>query len=519
MAELTLPEQTLNHTIKSQIDLMRLSVNTQKEVVKLLDEMNKEIVGEIAKIDPAKPKLSKWRKNRLLKLQKQSKEIIGSTYKEIDNTVNKDLFDMSGYIANDSVGVLNTAIGTDIFDVTYTSNQLHTIVNNSLIDGETIGDWWKDQSLTFQKNLNRTMVDVTNQIAIGVLKGDSIGELTKRVKGTPNITGLVGKSKNAAKTLVRTGYMQVASDIRMKTYEDFSDVLRGYQYVATLDNRTTAYCRAADGHIYDMNFKPVGHSFPLIIPPAHFNCFIDPQVPIYTSKGNKPIGKIKVGDLVLTHKGRFRKVTELLFNKSYEKPNMVKIWFEDNFLDLTDNHPILINEYWENAKNIKVGDKISIIENMKGGKCNFIESEVIKINHWTETVNRTLYNFSVEEDESYIAKGVVVHNCRSTMIPLTKTWSELSGPNSPLTKKQIKQIDEDTTTGERMSMGGRLSKTVNYNQWLKDQPLSVQQDVLGIKKQELWKKNKLTMPDLVNQDGRPLTIKQLETKYGKINGK
>ena len=33
------------------------------------------------------------------------------------------------------------------------------------------------------------------------------------------------------------------------------------------------------------------------------------------------------------------------------------------------------------------------------------------------TPSKVLYNFSVEEDESYIANNVVVHNCRCRSIP------------------------------------------------------------------------------------------------------
>ena len=32
----------------------------------------------------------------------------------------------------------------------------------------------------------------------------------------------------------------------------------------------------------------------------------------------------------------------------------------------------------------------------------------------------TLWNIAVENDESYIANNIVVHNCRSTLIPITK---------------------------------------------------------------------------------------------------
>jgi hypothetical protein len=34
--------------------------------------------------------------------------------------------------------------------------------------------------------------------------------------------------------------------------------------------------------------------------------------------------------------------------------------------------------------------------------------------------NETLWNLAVEDDESYIANGVIVHNCRSILIPITR---------------------------------------------------------------------------------------------------
>lgn len=33
--------------------------------------------------------------------------------------------------------------------------------------------------------------------------------------------------------------------------------------------------------------------------------------------------------------------------------------------------------------------------------------------------NEKLYNLAVLDDESYVANGVVVHNCRSTLVPIT----------------------------------------------------------------------------------------------------
>lgn len=34
--------------------------------------------------------------------------------------------------------------------------------------------------------------------------------------------------------------------------------------------------------------------------------------------------------------------------------------------------------------------------------------------------SETLWNLAVEDDESYIANDIVVHNCRSVLVPITK---------------------------------------------------------------------------------------------------
>ena len=33
--------------------------------------------------------------------------------------------------------------------------------------------------------------------------------------------------------------------------------------------------------------------------------------------------------------------------------------------------------------------------------------------------NRPVYNLAVQDDESYLAENVVVHNCRSILVPVT----------------------------------------------------------------------------------------------------
>jgi hypothetical protein len=52
------------------------------------------------------------------------------------------------------------------------------------------------------------------------------------------------------------------------------------------------------------------------------------------------------------------------------------------------------------------------------GGARFISTPVIEIEHLKDFTGERLYNFSVEEDESYVAKGVVSHNCECTILPV-----------------------------------------------------------------------------------------------------
>jgi SPP1 gp7 family putative phage head morphogenesis protein len=94
-------------------------------------------------------------------------------------------------------------------------------------------------------------------------------------------------------------------------------------------------------------------------------------------------------------------------------------------------------------------------------------------------------------------------NCRSTTVPI---------------------IDPDilppSTTAKRASADGPVPINTSYGQWLKDQPLKTQQDVLGPGKVPYF--NRLVdkygardaMAKLVRDDGSELTLDQLRKRYG-----
>jgi formate hydrogenlyase subunit 6/NADH:ubiquinone oxidoreductase subunit I len=79
-----------------------------------------------------------------------------------------------------------------------------------------------------------------------------------------------------------------------------------------------------------------------IWPAVDYGRCVPPSTPIVTIDGIKPISEIRVGDMVLTHAGRFRKVTRL-FGRNYTgKLYTFKTLGNFEPLTTTEDHPILV---------------------------------------------------------------------------------------------------------------------------------------------------------------------------------
>ena len=111
----------------------------------------------------------------------------------------------------------------------------------------------------------------------GLLTGESADQIARQLKGRlrfgqpgslrqiaqagGQVTAAANHQVNA---MVRTSINQVANEASQQVYKANQDVTRRYRYVATLDSKTSAICRALDGQEFDYGKGPT--------PPQHFNC-------------------------------------------------------------------------------------------------------------------------------------------------------------------------------------------------------------------------------------------------------
>ena len=141
----------------------------------------------------------------------------------------------------------------------------------TLPNGEVVSKAFRgiavDQAERFSQVVRQGLLtgEPTPAIAKRLIGSLQFGERAKTVR---EITAAGGQATaiadNQIVALVRTSINQVANTTSQQVYEANQDITKKYRYVATLDTRTSAICRALDGKVFEYGKGPT--------PPQHFNC-------------------------------------------------------------------------------------------------------------------------------------------------------------------------------------------------------------------------------------------------------
>lgn len=97
--------------------------------------------------------------------------------------------------------------------------------------------------------------------------------------------------------------------------------------------------------------------------------------------------------------------------------------------------------------------------------------------------------------------GALHWNCRSTSVPITKSWKELGG-------NDIGEFSPAT----RASMDGQVPEETTYAAWLKKQSAERQDDILGATRGKLLRDGGLEMDRFYNEKGRYLSLDELRAR-------
>lgn len=155
-----------------------------------------------------------------------------------------------GYYKN----IYDTAVGLKINPVFFglNSRAVNEILNTQFVAGNYSKHIWKNTD-----KLARTLKEV---IGSAVAKGEGYEKTARLIRTRFDVT------KNEAIRLVRTETCYFQNQAEIKSLKEMG--FKKYQFIATLDSRTSGVCRDHDKIVFDVDKAQAGFN----LPPLHPNC-------------------------------------------------------------------------------------------------------------------------------------------------------------------------------------------------------------------------------------------------------
>lgn len=251
MSEVELQDAILKHAL----ELQRLSAHEEREAIKVMVELERELKQLLATMD--------WtdaRKRELDALIKQARAAIDSRYAMIAGQVDTHTIMLT--VAEKTVTAIEAfAMPSEAV--------LASLAKDILIDGAPSSAWWARQA-------EDTAFKFAAEVRQGVLLGEGNEKIVARIAGEE---GFLDQSRRNVRALVHSSVQTAANRARLETYRKNFKHAAGVRWLATLDSRTCKQCMALDGSIWLFDGKDIttgkkvnGDPIDFRDAPAHWNC-------------------------------------------------------------------------------------------------------------------------------------------------------------------------------------------------------------------------------------------------------
>lgn len=259
----TANDEFFDAMIRHQIGLLRMSKGLGFRVRKLLDESEKDLRATIAaKLRRLKSQgLTTPASVRRLKLiLKEIRKIRSEAHVNVAALFQKEMTALALAEPTFVAGIMQTVVPVVLNPILPPAELLRSIVKTRPFVGKTMRQW---ASSVRRADLDR----IESQIKIGLVQGESIPEISRRITGTISLRGRNGVTeitRRNAEAIARTATNAIANQSRREFFKANEDIIEDELFLATLDAVTTAICRATDGKRFKVDEG--------LFPPLHFSC-------------------------------------------------------------------------------------------------------------------------------------------------------------------------------------------------------------------------------------------------------
>jgi SPP1 gp7 family putative phage head morphogenesis protein len=256
-------EQQLDSTIRNMVMLERLKAGEVKKFAPFLIQIDQRIRERLSGDE-----LTDFTRARLDKLLKEVDAVLIDIFAGYTDQLQLDLMDIAQSQASFEAKLLTNTLPAGIsLDVAVPA--LQTLKTAAFKNPLSIkGNGGGKLLDSFIKDWSAKQVDeISGAIRAGWFEGQTNAEIVRVIRGTKALAysdGLLDTTARTAEAVVRTSVQHVASQARNEVAKANDDFVTGVQMIATLDSKTTPYCRTIDHQIYPVDSGPR--------PPFHPNC-------------------------------------------------------------------------------------------------------------------------------------------------------------------------------------------------------------------------------------------------------
>lgn len=258
-------DQIRRHTVQ----IFRASTTLVGMVSRNLLVVRQILLRELAAMDPSAPARRADQLRALAELYQTVRPELAEEYRTVNATVQRELADLA--LADQRItGTVYAELSGVPAIQPLPREVMRRVVSGATIEGAPSSAWWAKQATGLADRFR-------NQIGLGIERGETIGDMIRRVRGTPqkNYTdGVMSVSFRDAESLVRSSTLNSLNAVRMEQFKRTEEI-EGYQVLTAFDSRVCPVCMALSGGVFDENGKRIrgaGPDAPDSHPPYHFSC-------------------------------------------------------------------------------------------------------------------------------------------------------------------------------------------------------------------------------------------------------
>lgn len=261
MADNTAQEEVWDAVLRLHIYELQHASHISAEVTKLLDSAYADIEAKILqKLNAFKPPMSSQDYDRLKALKAAIESLRADSWDKALQLMIESANNLALKEPDFLSSLIENALPVEVTTLLPTANMLKSIVTSRPFQGKLLKEW----AAQMKKNdIDR----IGHAIQVGMVQGETTPQIVRRVLGTKAANyadGIVQMTRNDVDAVVKTAISHVAAEARKEFYSQNLSIIPEEQFVATLDSRTTPFCRADDGKFYKVGTGPQ--------PPLHFRC-------------------------------------------------------------------------------------------------------------------------------------------------------------------------------------------------------------------------------------------------------